>query len=104
MRQNAVMLCTIYKLRDRGRKSSADEVKATGVVALLAFGPHPLHPYARVSMLNPATSVSMGDLDIAVVKRIDARGIMVSGHESRPSEVSTWQTWWCVPIVREPIM
>ena len=98
------MLCTIYRLRDRGRKLPAYEIKPTGVVALLAFGPHPIHPYARVSMLNPATSVSIGNLDIAVVKRIDARGIMVSGHESRPSEVPTYQTWWCVPIVREPVM
>jgi len=88
----------VYRLRKWGKKLSEPEIRATEVLARVAFGPHPHWPSQhRGTLFHPATGAVLGILEHAR-KAEDARGLMITGLQERDQGQDPWvQTWWCVP-------
>lgn len=93
------MLYKVYQLRHYGRRLTPEEVQATERTVCVVYGPHPMHPNKRVSLINPDTGGLMDYMDRADLKRLTDGAMMFGGSESHPDRTDTYQAWWCVPAV-----
>lgn len=92
----------VYRLRKWGGKLSEPQIRATEVVAKVAYGPHPQWSNQnRGTLYHPASGEVLGILDHAR-KAQDSRGVMITGLQERGRGNDPWvQTWWCVPVLPE---
>ena len=90
------MICIVYRLRHLGERLPTEEVRARGVEARLVYSRHPVYPTMRATLFDQATGASIGELECAQIKQIDA-GVLVTGSEQHASQLGVRQTWWCVP-------
>ncbi len=90
--------CTIYQMREDGKKLAPEEIRATGRVARLKYGRHPAgQPVQIATMYDVVSGIKQGQLESATLKAIDG-GIKIAGHESFGVKA---QVWWCVPLTPE---
>lgn len=94
------MYCTLYILRRGGKKLPPEEVRAAGIQGWLWMGENPKLSFPRTDAIFQPQQA--GDepllLKHAHIKRIEAGGIMIHGHDQHaPPNAYVRQTWWVVP-------
>lgn len=91
------VLFKVYQLRRLGQRLAPEEVQATERTVRLAFGPHPMHPGFRASLLTADTGAVICYIDRANLKRMHQGCLMFGGSEAHRGGTDTYQAWWCVP-------
>lgn len=102
----STVFCTVYELRQNGRRLTPDEVRARGAqTGFLVFGPTPVIPETHAQLFADETMrvQLLRELRYVEVKRIKG-GVMLRGLWVEPvTYASQPQSWWCVPILHNPI-
>lgn len=100
------MYCTLYILREKGKKLPAEVVRGRGKPGWLELGPNKRLNFPRIDAWFRPDEAGVQPLTIihAQVKFIAANGMMITGREDgfELRYEDARQAWWVVPRFDPP--
>jgi hypothetical protein len=96
------VICTIYRLKDRGVKLGYEAVQQTAMRGeLLLTRKRPSGMPIIEAVLYSDSGKVLDHLSQAEVRRIDKDGMLIRGYEYPAQVQLVPQVWWCVPEAQQ---
>jgi hypothetical protein len=93
------MQCTVYLLREYGKRLPLEVVRAgPGVRGWLRVGPRSAIREAQAHLVDQDGKDLLPVLEQVLIKRLDGRGLLLQGLNTMPYPLiqTVRQGWWCV--------